>query len=143
MKPSRLAVCCLLLALPALAQLDSAALRAKYGGPLHRETFHLPRGFDLIVDYGAENQVCKLEVPAEMPLPEGASGAYDPKQDMQAFLLNLVPASMRGKEVTRGVWVVGGFSVSHIIYEHVTILTSNAVGRGQIITVQFTNTNCH
>jgi len=78
-----------------------------------------------------------------MPLPEGASGPYDPKQDMQAFLLNLVPASMRGKEVTRGMWVVGGFSVSHIIYEHVTILTSNVVGRGEIITVQFSNTNCH
>jgi hypothetical protein len=37
-----------------MAQLDSAALRAKFGAPLHPETL-------------AENQVCKLEVPAEMP----------------------------------------------------------------------------
>jgi hypothetical protein len=139
----RLALGCLLLALPGLAQLDSAALRAKYGAPLHRETFHLPRGFDLIVDYGADNNVCKLEVPAEMPIPEGVSGAYDAKQDMQAFLLNLVPASMRGKEVTRGLHVIGGFSVSHIIYEHVTILTSKATGRDESITVQFNNTKCH
>jgi hypothetical protein len=45
-----LAVCCLLLALPALAQLDSYTLRAKFGAPLNRETFHLPEGFDLTVD---------------------------------------------------------------------------------------------
>lgn len=115
----RLALGCLLLALPALAQLDSAALRAIYGAPRHPETFHLPRGFDLTVDYGADNQVCKLEVPSEMPPPEGLSGAYDAKRDMQAFLLNLVPASMRRKEVTRGLHVIGGFSASHIIYEHV------------------------
>ncbi len=142
MNLGRLLLCCSLIALPTLAQLDSAALRAKYGAPLHRETFHLSRGFDLTVDYGAKNQVCKLEVPAEMPPPEGLPGAYDPKQDMQAFLLNLVPASMRGKEVTRGLHVIGGFSVSHIIYEHVTMLTTNTVGRDEIITVQFNNTNC-
>jgi hypothetical protein len=140
---SRLAVSFLLLALPALAQLDSAGITREIRAPLHRETFHLPRGFDLTVDYGAKNQVCKLELPAEMPPPEGLSGAYDSKQDMQAFLLNLVPASMRGKEVTRGLHVIGGFSVSHIIYEHVTMLTTNTVGRDEIITVQFNNTNCH
>jgi len=138
----RLALGSLLLALPGLAQLDSAALRSKYGAPMHRETFHLPRGFDLIVDYGADNKVCKLEVPSEIPLPEGRSGAYDPRRDMEAFLLDLVPASMRGKEVTTGLHVIGGFSVSHIIYEHVTILTSNTVGRGETITVQFNNTKC-
>jgi hypothetical protein len=126
-----------------MAQLDSAALRAKFGAPLHRETFQLPRGFDLTVDYGADNQVCQLEVPAEMPPPEGQSGAYDTEQDMQAFLLDLVPASMRGKEVARGLKVIGGFSVSHISYEHVTIQTSDAVGREKIITVRFNNTNCH
>ena len=96
-----------------------------------------------MVDYDAANQVCKLEVPSEIPLPEGRSRTYDPKQDMQAFLLDLVPASMRGKEVFRGLRVIGGFSVSQIIYEHVTILTSNAVGHDEIITVQFNNTNCH
>ena len=45
------AICCLGFALPAVAQLDSYALHAKYGSPLNRETFHLPAGFDLVVDY--------------------------------------------------------------------------------------------
>jgi hypothetical protein len=62
---------------------------------------------------------------------------------MEAFLLNLVPASMRGKAVARGLRIIGGFSVSQIMYEHVMISNSNAVGRGEIITVQFNNPNCH
>jgi hypothetical protein len=98
------------LALPAAAQLDSSTLRAKFGAPLHRETFHLPRGFDLIADYGPDNQVCKLEVPAEMPPPPDLSFS-NPKQDMQSFLANLLPNWMRGKELERGKWIVGGFSV--------------------------------
>lgn len=36
---SVIAIGFLALALPAIAQLDSAALRAKYGSPLNRETF--------------------------------------------------------------------------------------------------------
>jgi hypothetical protein len=136
----RFFLCCLLFALPAAAQLDSAALRAKYGAPLHRETFHLPQGFDLVADYGGRNQVCKLEVPAEMP--ETPSNASTPKQDMQTFLLNLVPNSMRGKEVNRGIWAVGGISTSHVIYAHVTIMNTSAVGRSETITVQFHNPGC-
>ena len=60
-------VCLLALAFPAYAQLDSAQLRAKLGSPLRRETFRVPPGFDLVVDYAADNQVCKLQVPALMP----------------------------------------------------------------------------
>ena len=59
-----LLVLCLLFAMSAFAQLDSAALHAKLGTPLNRETFHMPAGFDLVVDYGANGQVCKLQVPA-------------------------------------------------------------------------------
>ena len=66
----RLLICVLIWALPAVAQLDSPALRAKFGAPLNRETFHLPAGFDLVVDYGPDLQVCKLEVPSLMPTDE-------------------------------------------------------------------------
>src|ERR1700674_205082 len=97
----RLALGCLLLALPALAQLDSAGLRARFGAPLTRETYHLPQGFDLVVDYSTANQVCKLQVPAEMPPQPNASGAFNPRRQMQDFLADLVPDSMRGKEVRR------------------------------------------
>jgi|SRR5580704_15123159 hypothetical protein len=135
----RLALGCLLLALPALAQLDSAALRAKFGAPLHRETYHLPRGLELTVDYGAGNQVCKLEVRA-LPPREDHSGPYNPKQEMEAFLLDLVPSSMRGKELGRFAGMTGAFSgFSGVRYEHVTISQPD---RSETMTVSFKSDDC-
>src|SRR5256885_12283886 len=58
----------------------------KYGTPLNRENFHMPAGFDLVVDYGASNQVCKLHVPALMPTTEQVSNAAVMKQRMYDFL---------------------------------------------------------
>ncbi len=52
-----------LLSTTAFAQLDSSALRAKLGQPVNRETFHMPAGFDLIVDYGMTGQVCRIGGP--------------------------------------------------------------------------------
>jgi hypothetical protein len=138
----RLALGCLLLALPALAQLDSAGLRAKFGPPLNRETFHMPQGFDLTVDYSGANQVCKLAVPAEMPPQSTASGPFNHRKQMQDFLADLVPDSMRGKEIRRFAGTTGAFSgVSSTEYEHVTISQSNS-GRNDIITVIFHNGGC-
>jgi hypothetical protein len=111
------AICCLGFVLPAVAQLDSSALRSKYGPPLNRETFRMPAGFDLIVDYDAANQVCKLEVPALMPSHEKVSNADEMKRRMYDFLADLVPNAMRGKEL--GTLMVG--IVSFVEYEHVTI----------------------
>ena len=82
-----LAVCCVLLTVPAMAQLDSSALRAKYGPPLNRETYRMPAGFDVIVDYGAGNQVCKIQVPALMPTQEKIARAAEMKQRMYDFLV--------------------------------------------------------
>jgi hypothetical protein len=100
---ARLLVLCLSFALSAAAQVDSAALHAKLGTPLNRETFHMPAGFDLVVDYGANNQVCKLQVPALMPTTESVANATVMKQRMYDFLSELVPDSIRGKELTRGM----------------------------------------
>lgn len=138
----RLALGCLLLALPALAQLDSTGLRAKFGDPLHRETFHTPQGFDLVVDYGPANQVCRLKVPAEMPPPPNFSGGFNARQQMQDFLADLVLASMRGKELRRFAASTGAYSaVSWTEYEHVTISQSNS-GRNGTIAVIFSDPAC-
>jgi hypothetical protein len=45
-----LAVCCLGFALPAVAQLDSSALQQSLAHTSIAKSFHLPSGFDLIVD---------------------------------------------------------------------------------------------
>jgi hypothetical protein len=138
-------LCFLALALPASAQLDSAQLRVKFGAPLDRETFHIPPGFDLVVDYGVGHQVCKLQVPALMPTDANTVQNTDEmRQKMYAFLAELVPNTMRGKEIGRGQGTSGPFyTVSTVIDEQVTITevaSSNA--SSNTITVQFKSPAC-
>jgi hypothetical protein len=131
--------------MPVAAQLDSAALRVKYGSPLNRETFHMPAGFDLVVDYGTNNQVCKLGVPALMPTNEQVSNAAEMKQRMYSFLAELVPYSMRGKELNQGAMVMGIMSTLFVEYEHVTVVETrddNQPCGNNTITVTFKNGNC-
>jgi hypothetical protein len=129
--------------IPAVAQLDSSALRSKYGPPLNRETFHMPAGFDLILDYGTANQVCKLEVPALMPTEEKVSNSEEMKRRMSDFLADLVPAAMRGKELRQMMNIHGIISLLSIEYEHVTInelqYAAQPFGRDNTITVTFKN----
>jgi hypothetical protein len=158
-------LCFLALALPASAQLDSAQLRAKFGAPSHvelrwplsREIFRVPPGFDLVVDLTAFGyQVCKLQVSALMPTGAGpvtnfgnypynnrnAQNTDEMSQKMHAFLAELVPDAMRGKEMGRRQGMTGAFS-GHldVIYEHVTI-TQTESGSNDTITVQFKNAAC-
>jgi hypothetical protein len=144
---AQLLVCCFSFTLPAVAQLHSAALRMKYGTPLNRESFHMPAGFDLVVDYGASNQVCKLHVPALMPTTEQVSNAAVMKQRMYDFLGELAPDSMRGKELRRMASVMGAAaSISWIEYEHVTVSelqTGQPFSHDNAITITFTSDSCH
>lgn len=137
------AICCLGFAMPVVAQLDSSALRSKYGPPLNREIFHMPAGFDLVVDYDAANQVCKLEVPALMPSHEKVSNADEMKRRMYDFLADLVPAAMRGKELGRMIEISGMISISSVEYEHITIhelqYANQSFGRDNTITLTFKN----
>jgi hypothetical protein len=135
-------LCFLALALPASAQLDSAQLHVKFGAPLSREIFRVPLGFDLVVDYGAGNQVCKLQVPALMPTDAKVQNADDMRQKMHAFLAELVPDSMRGKELRRFMSQTGAFSgVGSGEYDHLTIVETYS-GSNDTITVRFKNVGC-
>lgn len=137
------ALCILALTLPVFAQLDSAQLRAKFGAPLRRQTFRVPPGFDLLVDYGAGNQVCKLQVPALMPADASkVQNTDDMKQKMRAFLVELVPHSTRGKELGRLMSQTGAFSgIGFDEYEHVTVVETYR-GSNDTIAVTFKNPGC-
>jgi hypothetical protein len=143
---AQMLVCCSSFTLPAFAQLDSAALRMKYGTPLNRETFHMPTGFDLVVAYGANNQVCRLHVPALMPTTEQVSNVAVMKQRMYDFLGELVPDSMRGKELGRRAAVMGAAaSIFWIEYERVTVSeqqTGQPFSHDNTITLTFTSDSC-
>jgi hypothetical protein len=109
---------------------------------LSREIFRVPPGFDLVVDFGAGNQVCKLQVPTLMPTDAKVQNADDMKQEMYPFLAELVPDLMRGKELRRFMSTTGAFSSMGIAeYEHVTIVETYS-GSNDTITVRFKNTGC-
>ena len=132
-------------AVSAFAQLDSAALHAKFGTPLNRETFHMPAGFDLVVDYGANSQVCKLQVPALMPSTEKiVANATMMKQRMYDFLSELVPDSIRGKELTRGMIFFGSNSMIFIEYENVMVneLDAGPFNHDNTIKITFRRDDC-
>ena len=139
-----LLVLCLAFAVSAFAQLDSAALHAKFGIPLNRETFHMPAGFDLVVDYGANRQVCKLQVPALMPTTESVAYAVVMKHRMYDFLTDLVPDSMRGKELNRGIMAMGATSMRFVEYENVMVneLDAGPFNHDNTITITFKRDDC-
>jgi hypothetical protein len=137
-----LALCCL----PAFAQLDSSALRAKLGQPLNREVFHMPAGFDLTVDYGISTRVCKLEVPALMPRDPAAkiSSTTELRQRMYDFLADLVPASERGKGGGPIYFRSGLISMTTTEYESVTVseIQNDSQPETGTITIKFKNAGC-
>ena len=135
-------ICCL----PAFAQLDSSTLRAKLGQPLHQETFRMPTGFDVIVDYGTGTTlVCQLKVPSMMPRVEGKiSNGTDLKQRMYDFLADLVPASERGKGGQTMQFQSGLVSMRTTEYENVTVseIQNDAEPENGTITINFKNAGC-
>ena len=138
-----LLLCLLALALSVSAQLDVAQSRAKFGAPLSREVFRVPPGFDLVVDYGAGNQICKLQVPALMPTDTTkVQNTDDMKQEMRAFLAELVPNSTRGKELQQFQGQTGAFSArGGYEYDHVRIVETYS-GSNDTITAWFKNAAC-
>lgn len=131
-----LAVGCLTFVLPAAAQIDSDALRAKFGIPLAQETFRIPSGIDVVADYGPHGQACQLEFVA--------TGASDKQVD--ELVADLVPLSMRGKKLGEIVIFMGLPSVTSVNYEHVAISEPGETGRpgrrtGPVV-VAFKNDAC-
>jgi hypothetical protein len=108
-------------------QIDSYHLRAKYGPPIARETFGMS-GFQIVVDYGPDQQACRLELPAD-------------RKQADDVLLELVPMSMRGKLLNSGVFMSGVYSIKHTVYEHVVI--SEPGNANHPMSVSFDREECH
>jgi hypothetical protein len=121
----------LLFASTMVAQTDwagfAAGLRSKYGPSLLRDTFVPRPGVEMAVDYAANGNVCRIQLPPIVP---------------DDFLTELIPASMRGKELRGAMMQFGQISVKFTEYENVTISESfNATGRTGV-TVSFPNEQC-
>jgi hypothetical protein len=92
-------------------------LRAKFGAPLSQDIFTISPGFELTVEYGPDGQVCLLKLPGTAPDENGAFTA----ERVDEALLELVPMSMRGKEIGSGLRAIGGRYMKNTICEHVLI----------------------
>jgi len=101
-------------------------------------------GFDLVVDYGPSQQACTLEVPALMPTKDNPANSSVMKQRMYEFLADLVPASVRGKELRRMLVAMGANSVEFVEYEHVMVSEAQNANEpfGGTITVRFKRDEC-
>jgi hypothetical protein len=128
---------------PAIAQIDglslSAELRAKYGPALKRETFLMPAG-EMIVDYGATGRVCRIGLPPVAP--DSRQPGMKSAKAMDDFLLELIPSARRGKELGRGVTMMGALGISVERYENVTITEMLQGQRRTGIMVTFPNESC-
>jgi hypothetical protein len=91
-------------------------LRAKYGPPQGGK-FTISPGFEIVVEYAPDGLVRRIELPGTAP---DATGASSP-QRVDEFLLELVPMSMRGKEISWGQ-KRNPYYTKHTLYEHVMII---------------------
>ena len=115
-------------------------LRAKYGPPLARETFMARPDLEMVVDYAANGHVCRIQLP---PVASGQEPGVKTTQALDDFLLELVPLSMRGKEMGRMLAATGSVHSESIVrYENVTIAETLYDRRRAKMTVMF-NEECH
>jgi hypothetical protein len=118
-------------------ELDATTLRLKYGEPLARETFHIRPGLEMIVNYGPDRKVCKVEVP----------GANSYRQ-LDELIEELAPVSARGRKVSGSrIIAAGGGNVRRCgLYENVVISEPydlNHPDKRTGVTISFNRPDCH
>ena len=131
-------VCC-----SAFGQMDTTTLRAKYGEPLARETYQVRPNIEAVVNYGTGHQVCKIELPpgSNVNPPHGASN-----HEVDQVIEELIPPSVRGKEIGTGTLSLSRASVRLIRYEHVDIAEPqdpDHPGQRTSVTITFNRPDCH
>ena len=118
------------------AQIDAFSLRSKYGPPLDRETFTVRPEIEMRVDYGPAKQACVILLPSGMSVAGNPSPDVITREQMKTVLDEVVPDSVRGKEIRRGVIGAGILKVVYTEYEHVTIdeRFKSGIGTGIVVT---------
>jgi len=84
----------------------------------------------MVVRYGSARHVCSIELPH-------TTG----KQEVDEVIDELVPPSIRGKEIGKGLKIIGGYSLSYIDYEHVFIWHSE--NGHPAVAIMFKRSDCH
>lgn len=126
----------------AFAQIDTFHLRSQYGAPLDRETFTVRPGIEMVVDYGPAKQVCRIQLPSGMQIAGGVPPGAITKQQIDEVLNEVIPPSLRGKELGRMASATGAIMMFSTDYEHITISEIKNASVGAGITVVFKDPSC-
>jgi hypothetical protein len=132
----------------AFGQMDTSTLRAKYGEPIARETFQVRPNIEAVVNYGSGHQVCKIDLPAGsyIKIVGDIPPHYVTKEQVDQVIDELVPPSVRGKEIGTGALSLSRASVRLIGYEHVDIAEPqdpDHPGQRTAVTITFKRPDCH
>ncbi len=101
--------------------------------------------FEIVADYGPSYQVCRLELPGVTNFAGNAPPGIVTNKQVDEVLSELVPSSMRGKELGRFMEQMGLLTISVIEYERVTITEPqdpDHPGSRTAVIVTFKNESC-
>ena|ERR1019366_6908734 len=136
-------VCC-----TAFGQMDTSTLRAKYGEPIARETFQVRPNIEAVMNYGTGHQVCKIELPpgSYMNIVGEIPPHFATKQQVDEVIDELIPPSVRGKEIGSSLASAGRLSERFTEYEHIKLpepQDPDHPGRRTSVTITFNRPDCH
>lgn len=109
------------LASSALGQIDGTTLRMKYGTPLNRETFRVRPNIEMVVNYGPNGQVCRIELPPGERIIGQAPPSIPSTQQVDEVLVEALPPSIRGREIGRSSIISGINFTMMTEYEHLSV----------------------
>jgi hypothetical protein len=132
-------VCCS----SAFAQMDTSTLRSKYGEPIARETFQVRPNIEAVVNYGTGHQVCRIDLP---PGNYVNRPGFASTQQVDQVIDELVPPSVRGKEIGGWLASAGRLSEHFTEYEHIKLhepQDPDHPGRRTSVNITFNRPDCH
>jgi len=97
------------------------------------------RGTEVIVHFAANNHVCRIELP---PMGPTVDPGITSTQAVDDLVAELVPSSVRGKELRRFWQAFGLPSVSTVEFENVSISEFFQGQERTKVTIAFTNEVC-
>ena len=96
----------------------------------------------MVVDYGPNRQVCRIQLPSGDAMVGSVPASVVTKQQVDEILEEVVPSSIRGKEINHGLFAAKAATFSLTDYEHVSIGEVQVGGTGKGITVTFKDPAC-
>ena len=96
----------------------------------------------MVVDYSAGKQVCRIQLPSGKKIVGTVPHGAITKQQIDEVLNEVVPPSIRGRELARMMTATGAPMLFVTAYEHVTIGESQIAYVGKGITVTFKDSTC-